>query len=247
VGVIYSGERHFLVPLLDSMKRATREVAVRLLLVDNASRDGVAVALNWPGRATILYNRRRLGYAANLNRIQAAATARYVLLMNTDMAFDPDEPCLSKMVQFMDGRPQCGVSICRLFHPDGSEAYAARRFPTPAIVAARRLGLARVLHRTLDEYLYRDRDPLGSYECDWLSGSFLFVRREALADVGRFDERFRKYFEDVDFCARAAQAGWQVMYHGGTWCYHREQRASRRLFSIDAWRHVLSYLRWMLS
>ena len=71
------------------------------------------------------------------------------------------------------------------------------------------------------------------------------MRREALAGVGGFDERYRKYFEDVDFCARLARSGWQVMYHGGTWCYHHEQRASRRLLSLDAWRHAMSYLRWL--
>jgi N-acetylglucosaminyl-diphospho-decaprenol L-rhamnosyltransferase len=247
VGVIYSGERHFLVPLLNSMARAAGDLSVRIVLVDNASRDGVAGSLNWPGPVTVLHNRRRLGYAANLNRILAAATAPYVLLMNTDMAFDPAESCLSKMVQFMDHHPRCGVGVCRLFHPDGSEAYAARRFPTPAVIAARRLGLSHVLQSTLDAYLYRDRDPRASFECDWVSGSFMLVRREALADAGGFDERFRKYFEDVDFCARMWQAGWKVMYHGSTRCYHHEQRASRRLLSTDAWRHATSYLRWTLG
>ena len=61
------------------------------------------------------------------------------------------------------------------------------------------------------------------------------VRREAIEAVGHFDEGYGKYFEDVDLCLRMARAGWQVMYHGATSCYHLESRASRNPFSADAW------------
>jgi hypothetical protein len=42
-----------------------------------------------------------------------------------------------------------------------------------------------------------------------------------------------------------ARAGWQVMYHGATSCYHLEQRASKRLFSPDAWMHLRAYFCWL--
>jgi GT2 family glycosyltransferase len=48
-------------------------------------------------------------------------------------------------------------------------------------------------------------------------------------------------------CLRMARAGWQVMFNGGTRCYHHEQRASRHAFSRDAWRHGRAYLRWLLK
>jgi GT2 family glycosyltransferase len=71
------------------------------------------------------------------------------------------------------------------------------------------------------------------------------MRREALRDVGLFDERFVKYFEDVDICLRMNRAGWRVMYHGDTYCYHLEQRGSTRLVSADAWRHLRAYAHWL--
>ena len=244
VGIIYSGERHFMPPLLTTMRAAAGGLSVRLLLVDNAAHDGSA---EWQAgfTTTVLVNARPLGYGANLNRILAAATAPYVLLMNTDMVFDPAEPCLAEMVQFMDANPRCGVSACRLYRPDGRYGHPARRFQTPPIIAARRFGLGRVLRGSLNDYLYRRRSRFESFECNWLAGCFLFVRRAAYAEVGGFDERFKKYFEDVDFCARMTEKGWRVMFHGGTYCYHHEQRASRRLLSADAWQHARSYLRWL--
>ena len=70
--------------------------------------------------------------------------ARYVLLMNTDMFFDPRQSCLSRMVAFMDANPGCGVAGCRILHADGRDARAARRFQTFAVLLARRFGLGRL-------------------------------------------------------------------------------------------------------
>jgi GT2 family glycosyltransferase len=71
------------------------------------------------------------------------------------------------------------------------------------------------------------------------------VRREAYVQVGGLDEGYGKYFEDVDFCLRMARAGWSVMYHGAVSCCHLEQRASKNLFSADAWKHLRSYARFL--
>src|SRR5690349_16258894 len=79
VGVIYSGERHFFVPLLQTMSRVTCGVSTRLIAIDNASCDGIAESLTWPLPTTVLYNAAPASYAANLNRILRVSTARYVL------------------------------------------------------------------------------------------------------------------------------------------------------------------------
>jgi GT2 family glycosyltransferase len=231
--------------LLTTMSASGQGLRMRLMLVDNASADGVE---KWSGsfdETLVLHNARRLSYAANLNRILDASSARYVLLMNTDMYFDPSEQCLGRMAAFMDSQPRCGLAGCRLFHADGSDAHGARRFPTLPLVLARRCGLGRLLRGSVKSHFYSEHAPEESWACDWLSGCFLMVRREAIQDVGHFDEGYGKYFEDVDFCLRVSRAGWQVMHHGAASCFHLEGRASKNLFSADAWIHVRSYLRWL--
>lgn len=246
LGVIYTHEDHFMPRLLESLAASGDGLSMRLLLVDNVSDNG---AERWKPLfpdTQIIVNEQRLGYGPNLNRILEASTARYILLLNTDMYFDPDEQCLAKMVAFMDAHRDCGVSGCRLYHEDGSYGFPARRFLTLSMIAARRFGtFAGVFRHHADRLLYKDHVPEDVFECDWLSGCFLMVRREAYEDVGGFDERFAKYFEDVDFCARMASAGWSVWFNGGTSGYHLEQRASKRLFSRDAWLHLRSYFVWL--
>jgi GT2 family glycosyltransferase len=245
VGVIYTGERDLMSPLLATMKASTGNLRYRLLLVDNASDDGVEPWRKTIPDTAVLDNDRRLSYAANMNRIVAASSARYVLVMNTDMFFDPRQNCLSRMVSFMDAHPDCGISGCRILHADGHDARAARRFQTFSVLLARRFGLGRWMERTLDRYFYRDHAPGESFDCQWLSGCFLMLRKQAIEEVGPFDEWFGKYFEDVDICLRMARAGWRVMHHGATSAYHIEQRASRRALSIDGLRHFRAYLHWL--
>lgn len=245
IGIIYTHERHFMTPLVSSLAQSGDGIAMRLILVDNASHEGVDEWQNHFGVTRVVKNETRLGYAANLNRILEASDARYALLLNTDMYFDPAEQCVAKMVRFMDAHPDCGVSGCRLYHPDGTYGFPARRFQTLGTIAARRLGLARLLGKTVNSYLYRDQRDDSVFDCDWLSGCFLMVRRQALDEVGLLDLRFRKYFEDVDFCLRMARAGWRVMMNGATFGYHLEQRASTNLFSKDALVHLQSYARWL--
>lgn len=245
IGVIYTHERNMMPRLIESLRASGDGLRMRLILVDNHSRDGVEEWSRAFDNTKILYNEERLTYAANLNRILAASSARYVLLLNTDMYFDRYQQCLARMVAFMDSQPRCGVAGCRLYHADGTDAQAARRFQTLRLILARRLGLDKPLRSSVDQYFYSEHTPDETWQCDWLSGCFLMVRRKAYEKVGGFDEEYEKYFEDVDFCLRMARAGWQVMYHGSAACYHLEQRGSKRFFSADAWRHLRSYLRFV--
>ena len=247
LGVVYTYEDDFMPRLLSGLHASGDGLDLRLILVDNDSRRGAGPWLTYFPDTVVLHNRKRLDCFGNRNRILAASSAPYVLLLDTDMYFDPAEQCVAKMVRFMESQPDCGIAGCRLHHEDGQHAPSARRFQTLRTVLARRLGLEKLMRRTLQRYLYRERAVCDSWPCDWLSGCFQMVRRKAFQEVGFFDTRFDKYLGDVDVCLRMALAGWWVMYHGATYCYHAEQRSSKNLFSGDARKHLRSYLRWLVK
>ncbi len=245
IGIIYTYERHYIEPLLDSLADSGDKINRRVILVDNRSDDGVDdLAARLP-QTLVLHNTERLGYAANLNRILEASSARYVLLMNTDMQFEPGEQCLAKMVDFMDRTPECGLASCRLYHPEGTYLHPPRRFPTVSMILGRRLAPGVLFQASAQHHLYGEHDPRETFPCDWVTGCFMLVRRTSYLHVGGLDLRFRKYFDDTDYCRQMAEAGWQVMFHGETFAYHVEQRASKRWFSRDAATHLASYVKWL--
>ena len=168
-----------------------------------------------------------------------------MLLLNTDVYFDPDERCLTKMVAFMDSHPACGIAGCRVYHEDGSYAYPARRFQTLPIVLSRRLGLGRLLPGALEGYLYQERAIGDAWECDWVSGascSFAARRSKRSACSTSGFSSISKTWTCVCAWRRAGSA---PMFNGATYCYHVERRSSKNLLSIDAWKHARSYLRWL--
>lgn len=245
VGIIYSGERHLMTPLVSSLADSDGRDRLGVILVDNHSPDGIGSWQTEFPHIKVVHNDEQLGYADNLNRILDASTARYILLLNTDMYFDAGSQCLAKMVEFMETHPDCGLAGCRLYHPDGTYAHPARRFQTVKTILARRLGMENVFPSAVPDYLCMEQDRYGTVECDWISGCFMLIRRETFEQVGHFDSRFAKYFEDVDMCRRVSDAGWRVMINGASHCYHHEQRNSRRILSRDAFLHLQSYMRWL--
>ena len=47
---------------------------------------------------------------------------------------------------------------------------------------------------------------------DWVTGAFFLIRREVVDEIGYFDEDYFAYVEEVDYCYRAAQKGWEIWY-----------------------------------
>ncbi|MCA9041708.1 MAG: glycosyltransferase [Planctomycetaceae bacterium] len=244
IGVIYTGEDEHIQNLLFSLRASLPQISFRLLLIDNHSDQGVERYAELIEPTDVLINSSRKTYAENLNLILSASTAEYVLLLNTDIQFDSENHCLDRMVTFMNQHPDCGMSGCRVYLPGGAYGYSARRLQTSLTFLTRRLGLGVLFPREKERYLYMDRNRRSSFACEWLSGCFLLVRRKAWEEVGGFDEQFRKYYEDVDYAVRMQQQNWKVMFHGDAFCIHNEQRASRNLFSYDAWLHACSWYRW---
>ncbi|MGC3972612.1 MAG: glycosyltransferase [Pirellulales bacterium] len=97
VGFIYTYEDHWMTPLVRGLAASAPGLRMRFLVVDNASERGVAPWTTEHRDTQVIRNDRRLGYAANLNRILEQSDARYVLLLNTDMFFDPRTACLTKL------------------------------------------------------------------------------------------------------------------------------------------------------
>ena len=80
-----------------------------------------------------------------------------------------------------------------------------------------------------------DANPQKIQTPDWLMGSVLMVRREAINKIGPMDERFFMYFEDVDWSRRFWHNDYKVIYYPESVAYHYHQRESNsKLGILDA-------------
>ena len=212
---------------IDCLKSIATERAsypsIRAAVVDNDSKDGsverlsAAIAANrWESWAGVAPSGRNGGFAAGNNFAvrqelarAAADRARYVLLLNPDTVLRPG--AVAALAAFMDDHPEAGVAGSRIEDAQGHTQGSARHFPSALgeLVAMARVGpLTRLLRRYTVEMAEGDR-PM---KCDWVSGAAMMIRTELLSTVGLLDEGYFLYFEETDFCRRAASAGWEAWF-----------------------------------
>ena len=209
---------------------------LRLLAVDNASTDQSAAILreSFPCEVFIR-NENNVGFGRANNQLLEHVRSEYVLLLNTDAFVSPDT--IAKTVAYMDAHPRCGILGVRLTGSDGDLQPSRRSFPTPLNTFLRRTGL---LHWAGVPAARHDieEDHATEAECDWVPGCYYLVRRQVLDDVGLFDPRFFLYFEEVDHCRRAREAGWTVTYLPSTSVVHLGGESAKSVSGLDHGRQI---------
>ncbi len=192
---------------LSSIRKEAEAIGAEIIVVDNASTDHTAemVARDYP-QVKLICNQTNMGFGAANNQGTRASSGAYTLFLNSDTIVP--QGALTELLRFMDSRPRAAACGPRLAKSTGNaQPFAFGGDPTPGYLFAR--GWTRLL-------LYR---PLHDWETrivqtvDWVSGACLMARRQALDQMGGFDEGFFMYFEDNDLCLRLRRASWQVWYN----------------------------------
>lgn len=222
---VATNEAEWIRPCLSTVFNHIGDVSADVVVVDNDSRDGVAdvVAEEFPD-ARVVWSRNH-GFSHANNRALMTCNARYVLFLNPDTEIL--EGTFADLVRMMDARPTVGLVGVRQVVPDGRLDKTIRRFPNALRALGDALAAERLPRRPhwLGE---RELDP-ASYErefgCDWTSGSFMLVRREAIESAGYLDERYFMYCDETDFCRRIKTAGWEVRHLPRMTILHHDGKA----------------------
>ena len=193
---------------LDAVLRTGADVVV----ADNGSTDGTIAEIARRG-VRLIANAANRGFAAAANQGFAALTSSYILLLNPDAVLASGLEPLREACdlpgaagaggQLVDdqGRPQIGFMV--------------RGFPSAVTLSLEALLLNRIWPNNPVNRRYRclGLDYSTPLVVEQPAGAFLMVRRAVWQELGGFDERFFPlWFEDVDFCRRAAGLGYRMHY-----------------------------------
>lgn len=212
---------------LDSLSAEAASGLAEVIVVDNASSDdSVAVVRAGYPWATLIIGRENLGYSKGVNLGIQAARGRYLLVLNPDTVVR--RGTLRRLIDFVEKTPDAGVVGPKLVFHDGTVQLSCRRFYTFRVLIMRRTPLGKIFKndRAARDHLMLDFDHNTTREVDWVLGAAMFVRREAVDNVGMMDERFFLYFEDVDWCYRMKQRGLKVYYLADAVIEHGYKRES---------------------
>jgi hypothetical protein len=204
------------------------EAESKVVVVDNDSGDGsfdrlvdAAHVHAWAPRVVIVQSGYNGGYGYGINvgareAMSWADSPRYLYIINSDAS--PVPGAVDRLVRFMDDNPSVGLAGSTVHNDDGSFV-SAFRFPSVFSEFESNANLG-FISRLLDKH----RVPLGppgrSVEVDWVPGTSMLIRGSAFAKVGRFDEDFFLYFEEIDICRRFHDAGYAVYFVEGAGVKH---------------------------
>lgn len=226
--------KEFLLNLLDSIRKASKEISTEVIVVDNASDDGSSEILNekYPD-INLIVNNENVGFGKANNQALEIAKGKYILLLNPDTIVREDT--FIKMIEFFQSHPEVGIAGCKVLNPDGTLQLACRRgFPGPWTSFTKVMGLSTLFpkSRLFARYNLTYLDENQTYEVDAVSGAFLMMTKDVYQKIGGFDKQFFMYGEDLDLCYRAQKSGFKVYYVHSTEIIHYKGESTRRS-SID--------------
>lgn len=220
---------------LDSIFVVPTALQIEIIVVDSASSDNTVSMMreHYP-QVKLLAQSENVGFPRGNNIGLKAASGRHLLLLNPDTEIIGD--ALATMVGYLDAHPHVGIVGPHTLNTDGTTQSTKRRFPTLTVGFFESTWLQKYAPKALMHRYYAD-DVTDSEigEVDWVQGSALMARRDVYTQIGGLDEGFFMYSEELDWCKRAKQAGWQVVYIGNAQITHHGGRSSAQ---IAAQKHI---------
>jgi GT2 family glycosyltransferase len=195
---------------LDSL-RATDLSEAEVLLVDNGSSDETAGELERYDWLRVIRNPENLGFVRGNNiGIGAADPTSDIVLLNNDVEFIQQD-WLTRLRSCAHSLPEIGVVGCRLRLSDGRLLHAGT-YILPETIWGQQVGS---LEKDVGQYSI-------SREVEGIVFACAYLKREVISAIGGLSEDFQSYFEDTDYCLRAAQAGFKTYVCGEVTLIHDE-------------------------
>ncbi|MCU1594791.1 MAG: glycosyl transferase family 2 [Frankiales bacterium] len=212
VGIVSWNTRDLTVQAIDRLLASSADVDLHVLLRDNGSDDGTATEVRLRFPEVEVEVGENVGFAAGVNALVRRSTAPWFVTLNSDAW--PEPGALGQLVRVAVGQPRAAVVAPLLLRPDGAREASAHPLPSLVVAAIGSFGLARLLPKATADRLclppgwdHQTERPVG-----WAVGAALLLRRSALDELGPLDESFFMYAEDLEWCWRAHQSGWQTWF-----------------------------------
>jgi GT2 family glycosyltransferase len=211
--------RDLLFECLKSLFTTKQDINFEVIVVDNNSTDGTVslVAKDFP-QVRMIVNDENEGFAFACHQGVDLARGRYYLFLNDDTVVT--ENALADSLDCLKRRKQAGVLGCRILNSNGTTQPSVRKLPTCYDMAIILLKLHNFFPGLLHDYLCDDFDYQKEGQVEQVMGAFFLTTRTVWKKLGGFDRNFYIWFEEVDYCLRARNSGFEIIYFPGAKIKH---------------------------
>lgn len=232
VVIVSFNAKEMMAKCLESIFKFTKDVSFEVIVVDNASTDGVTEYLKEISHSSmvtrnnfkLIESKENLGFAKGNNLGIKEAKGRYVFFLNNDTELV--ENSLERLKVWMDAHADVAVVSSQMLSSEQKLSPTGGFFPSLKKVFAWAFFLDDVPFLQFYGSSYHPHSSK-MYEKeffpDWVTGSIFFVRKEAINQVGNFDDNMFMYGEELEWCMRFKKAGWKIGYTPITKIIHHER------------------------
>ena len=197
---------------IDSITASSPKFAYEIIVIDNASFDGSREVINSYPDIKKIFNRDNAGFACANNIGIETAGGEYVLLLNSDTVVLPG--VIDKMVEYMDKNSDAGILGPKLIGKNGETIQMSWAFqPTIIREAIQRIFSSYNMEKysfikSIVELLQKK-----TRKVEVILGASMLVRKKVFENIGLLDEKYFLYLEETDFCQRAREYGWNIVFY----------------------------------
>ncbi len=230
VVIVNYNVKFFLEQCLHSVLKASKNLQVEVIVVDNNSTDGSVPFITEKFKSIqVIANKENTGFSKANNQAINVAKGRYILLLNPDTIVE--EKTFTEVVRFMDKTPDAGGLGVKMIDGKGNFLPESKRgLPTPTTAFYKIFGLSALFpySKKFNKYYlgYLPNDEI--HAVDVLSGAFMLLRKTVIDRIGMLDESFFMYGEDIDLSYRITQSGYKNYYFPNTTIIHYKGESTKK-------------------
>lgn len=203
-----------------------------IIIVDNGSQDNTVEILKKVKNVKIIENHANLGFAKANNIGLKQATNDYLVFMNSDIELI--DSSLLNMVSYIQKNPHIGIIGPKFLNPDLTPQASVFPPQTP-INAFKEFWLNQ--KDAYSKYLPKGNNPT---KVSYISGGFIVVKKDYFTQIGRWNEKYFFYFEDMDLCRQVTKSGKDIIFYPQCQVIHRHGASGKNLApSQDQWRRLI--------
>lgn len=190
---------------LNSVFGEINKISGEVIVVDNASKDGSVEFIkdNFP-EVVLVVNSQNLGFAHANNQAAKVAKGNLLFFLNPDTKVLTG--CLTVLLSVAEKFKDAAVLAPKILNPDGTNQNSVRNLPT--------------VEKAILEYFFAREGTFSGFspntkkpfEVEAVVGAGMLVPKSIFANLGRFDERYFLYYEDLDFCRKAREMGYKIIF-----------------------------------
>jgi len=225
--------KDLLVKNFESIFELTKDVEYEVIVVDNGSTDGSVEEFNKKfaseieaGKLKVIDTKTNNGFAKGNNIGYEAAKGDIVLFMNPDMKLV--ENSFKILIDYLNTHPDVGAVGCTLNYPDRTLQKTVKNLPTFFSQVIILLKLHHFLYnlKSVQDFLQREFDYTKEQQVEQLMGAFVMMKRETFEKIGKWDDDYFLWWEDIELAYDLKENNVKVMYAPITTVIHYESKSA---------------------